>query len=249
MRRMAVLLLTVLIFLSLSAMAWAEPNVIPWPQAARSGITSPKPFTALRGRVSITGTAVHPDFWKYEVHFAPEPSAGDQWSLIGSVHESPVVDGLLEVWDTTTVPDGTYSLRLRVVRRDGNYDEYFVRQVLVANAQPTETPTPEISPTPTATPTPLPPTPTVVIELPVIPTPTPRPTPTPTPPGGPSAAVSESEEGGLLGLGRLTSQIDLNSIGKAFVLGMEYTLVAFVTVGAFFAIKRFLGWLWARIRG
>jgi len=248
MRRIAIFILITLVLVSWSGLAWAGPHPSPRPQAVRAVITSPEPFTALRGQVPISGTAIHPEFWKYEVHFAPEPSAGDQWSLIGTVHEVPVVDGVLEVWDTTTVPDGTYSLRLRVVRRDGNYEEYFVRQLLVANAQPTETPTPEISPTPTATPTPLPPTPTVVIEQPVIPTPTPRPTPTPTPSGVPGE-VSGSEEGGLWGLGQLTEQIDLNSMGKAFVLGMEYTLAAFVVVGAFFTLKRFLAWLWSRIRG
>ena len=205
--RMVASLLAALIFLSLSATAWAGPPAIPRPQAAPAVITSPQPFTPLRGRVSIFGSAAHPDLWKYEVHFAPEPSAADQWSLIGTVHESPVVDGLLEVWDTTTVPEGAYSLRLRVVRRDGNYEEVFLRQVWVANAQPTETPTPEISPTPTptetptpeisptptTTPTPLSPTPTLVIELPMISTPTPRPTPTLTPPGGAPAAVSGNE--------------------------------------------------------
>ena len=65
-----------------------------------------------------------------------------------------------------------------------------MRQVWVANAQPTQTPTPEISPTLTATPTPLPPTPTVVIQLSVIATPTPRPTPTPTLPGSPPLATA-----------------------------------------------------------
>lgn len=220
--RMVASLLAVLIFPSLSATAWAGPHALPRPQAAPAVITSPQPFTPLRGRVSISGTAVHPDLWKYEVHFAPEPGTGDQWSLIGSVHEVPVVDGLLEVWDTTTVPDGAYSLRLRVVRRDGNYEEVFLRQVWVANAQPTETPAPEVSPTPTSTPTPSPPPtvvmelpvipaptpevsptttttpmpspPTVVIEQPVTPTPTPYPTPTPMPPGDTPAAVSGHEE-------------------------------------------------------
>ena len=109
MRRMTASFLATFILLSSSATAWAGLSAIPRPQAAPVVITSPQPFTPLRGRVSISGTAVHPDFWKYELHFAPEPGIADQWSLIGSVHESPVLDGVLEVWDTTTVPDGTYS--------------------------------------------------------------------------------------------------------------------------------------------
>mgnify|MGYP006910672239 CR=1 FL=1 len=248
MRRMVVFLLIVLIFLSSSAIAWAGPRALPRPQAARAVITSPEPFTTLRGRVSISGTALHPQFQRYELYYKAEP--GESWIFIGEAHFEQVDNGLLGTWDTISLADGAYSLLLRVVRRDGNYEEYFVRQLLVANAQPTETPTPEVSPTPTETPTPLPPTPTVVVEQPVvIPTAMPQPTPTPTPEGSAPAVVSENEEGGLFGLGQLTSQIDLNSIGKAFVLGAEYALAAFVAVGLFFALKRFLGWLWARIRG
>lgn len=248
MRRTVASLLITFVLFSAPALAWAGPNALPRPQAARAVITSPEPFEALRGRVPISGTALHPQFQRYELYYKVEP--GEDWIFIGEAHFEQVADGVLGTWDTTSLPDGMYSLRLRVVRLDGNYDEAFVRQVLVANAQPTETPTPEISPTPTTTPTPLPPTPTVVIEQPVIPTRAPRPTPTPEPAeGGAPVEASEDEEGGLFGLGQLTSQIDLNSIQNAFVMGVEYTLAAFVVVGAFFALKRFLGWLWARIRG
>jgi formylglycine-generating enzyme required for sulfatase activity len=105
-------------------------------------ITSPRDRAMVRGTVSIRGTATHPEFWKYEVAYGPEPNPSDQWVLIDAVHETQVVDNVLETWDTTLVPDGNYSLRLRVVRRDGNYQEYFVREIVVANTQPTDTPSP-----------------------------------------------------------------------------------------------------------
>jgi hypothetical protein len=138
------------------------------------------------------GSATHPAFQFYKVEFAREPVVGgdEVWSIIGAIVEQPVINGQLTVWDTRQVPDGSYSLRLRVVRIDGNYDEAFVRQVVVANAQPerpTDTPTPAFTPTPTVTPTPLPPTPTIVIEQPprpterVIPGVTRTPLPTPIP--------------------------------------------------------------------
>ena len=41
------------------------------------------------------------------------------------------------------MPDGAYQLRLRVVLRDGNYHEYFVRNVSVSNTVPIATPTRE----------------------------------------------------------------------------------------------------------
>ena len=125
------------------------------------------------------------------------------------------------------------------------------RQVLIANAQPTETSTPEISPTPTDTPTPPPPTPTVVVEAPVIPTPTEQPTATPSPDETtetPAGSASE-EDGGLFGMNRLISQIDVGEIGNAFVLGVRYTLYAFAALAVYLILKRVVSWLWARIRG
>lgn len=147
-----------------------------WPgaHAQAPGITSPRDNAVVVGAVAIQGTATHPDFWKYELYYSP--MAAEQWVFIGQIHETPVINDQLEVWYSTTVPDGAYQLRLRVVRRDGNYDEYFVRNISVSNTLPTVTPTSEATPTPRATATPLPPTPTIVVEQPVLPSPTPRPT-------------------------------------------------------------------------
>jgi hypothetical protein len=143
-------------------------------------ITNPPSNAVVWGTIQITGSADYPAFQFYIIEFSPEPVTGDRWQIVGDIHEAPVIDGLLETWDTTLVPDGSYTLRLRVVRLDGNYSEFFSQQVVVANAQPTptntpaETPTPESVP-PTVTPTEVPPTPTIVIEQPVVETPTPRP--------------------------------------------------------------------------
>ena len=59
----------------------------------------------------------------------------EEWVLIGRLHETPVINGRLGIWHTTTVPGGSYKLRLRVMRRDGNYDEYFVRNIPVSNTR------------------------------------------------------------------------------------------------------------------
>ncbi len=145
-----------------------------WAGAQTPGITSPRDNAVVVGAVVIEGTAVHPEFWKYELYYSPMATEG--WVFIGQVHETPVINGQLEIWYTTTVPDGAYQLRLRVVRKDGNYDEYFVRNISVSNTVPTVTPTSEATPTRAPTATPLPPTPTIVVEQPKLSTPTPRPT-------------------------------------------------------------------------
>lgn len=142
--------------------------------AQASGIISPRDNAVIAGTVAIQGTAAHGEFWKYELYYSP--MATQEWVFIGQVHETPVVNGQLEIWYTTTVPDGAYQLRLRVVRRDGNYDEFFVRNISVSNTVPTATPTSEATPTRAFTTTPLPPTSTVVVEQPILPTATPKPT-------------------------------------------------------------------------
>jgi hypothetical protein len=177
MKRTWPLILIALILIGLSALRWGGALAAPPAQGDLALITSPQNNAIVRGLVSIQGSATHPQFQFYKVEFAREP-VNENWVIIGAIHEGQVVDGQLEVWDTTQVPDGSYTLRLRVVRLDGNYSEYSVVQVVVANAQPTETPTPAATPIPTTTPTPLPPTPTIVVEQPALPTGVPSPVPT-----------------------------------------------------------------------
>ncbi|MBN1218970.1 MAG: hypothetical protein JXM69_08580 [Anaerolineae bacterium] len=140
-------------------------------------ITDPPSNAVVQGVVQIKGSADHPAFQFYKVEFAPEPVSDDQWQIIGDLRDVPVLNGVLETWDTTLYPDGSYTLRVRVVRQDGNYSEFFSQQVVISNAQPIPTDTPEVqeTPLPTVTPTNLPPTPTIVIDQPVVDTPTPRP--------------------------------------------------------------------------
>lgn len=154
-------------------------------------ITEPTSNAVITGVVPIMGSSDHPAFQFYIIEYAPEP-ANNQWQAIGGLGNQPVINGQLAVWNTATVPDGSYTLRLRTVRQDGNYTEFFATQVVVSNTQATPTPTAEVTeePTeevqagatsdlqiviPTETPTPLPPTPTIIVEQPVVDTPTPRP--------------------------------------------------------------------------
>lgn len=160
-------------------------------------INSPASNSVVRGVVPIVGSSDHPSFQFYAIEFSPEPVTGDQWQTIGATHNTPVINGVLENWDTTTTPDGSYTLRLRTVRLDGNYTEFFAQQVVVANTQPlpTDTPTPTVvqeavPAIPLDTPTPLPPTPTIVVEQPIVDTPTPRPVETSPPLEDPAEADS-----------------------------------------------------------
>ncbi|MGD9046631.1 MAG: cytochrome c3 family protein, partial [Anaerolineae bacterium] len=93
------------------------------------------------GQVSIEGTASDPNFWKYELHYNPVPGNAALWTALpGSPFTTAVVEGELAVWDTTAVADGTYGLLLRVVRNDGNFDDYVVTGIKVVNTEPVAPP-------------------------------------------------------------------------------------------------------------
>ena len=199
------------------AVVTAEPAA----QGTIAAITSPEEQAVVRGTVPIIGTAVDANFWKYEVHYAPEPNPLDQWVLIGAIHETQVVDGLLETWETTIIPDGMYSLRLRDVNRTGNYSEIFVRGTLVANAEPTETPVPTDTPLPTATITPAA-TPTFAIPT----SPLAQPTATPT-------LVRPTQS-------TLTDLLDFSAWGQSLCLGVQLMVAVLVALILIFALRRIL---------
>ncbi len=213
-----------------------------------SRITSPQPGATLREVAIITGTATHPGFSFYKLEYALEP--GSNWVIIGETHGNQVQDGELARWDTRTVPDGSYSIRLLVVDTTGNYKESIVRQVVVANAGPagtetaTTTATPDgtgtATPTVTVTPTLLPATPTVLIEMPVLETPSPPATRPTLEVGSTTEVVVPDADSGtgdaLMGMvgGVISEVLDATGISGAFS-GLSSSVVngAMVAVGAF----------------
>ena len=81
-------------------------------------IYRPRPGSILSGPVQPLGTAYVDNFWYYKWEYRKDGL--DNWHYITGEDEA-VVDGRLGVFDTRTVPDGTYFLRLVVVDRTGNY--------------------------------------------------------------------------------------------------------------------------------
>jgi YbbR domain-containing protein len=83
-------------------------------------LTYPTMNAVLKGAVQILGSAQVDNFGYYKFEFRPEGVS--EWSFLQRFEE-PVVDGLLGVWDTTTLLPGNYWFRLVVVKKDGNYIE------------------------------------------------------------------------------------------------------------------------------
>lgn len=229
----------------LGALWWMTPVLA---QVAGNGIQKPAAGDVIAGIVAVEGSAVDPNFLRYELAFRRESPPGGDW-IVFAESDSPVSNATLALWDTTVgrnanapvFPDGVYQLRLRVVRQDYNYDEYFVASFTISNDTPTATPTITITVTIAASPaanvtplsTPLPES---------LPSLTPFPTPTPlatvanvvslSPERGHD--VEPASEGGLLGQ---IAAIDTTRFSNAFWSGVRATGVIFAALGLYLTLR------------
>jgi len=235
-RALAVEMVLVVLLFAVGSPGWAAPQ----PQV-QYFITYPTGGMAVSGVVEIRGSANHPNTqWWYDVSYAsgPEPTGDSQWVPLAQVENTPVQDGVLAVWDTTTVPDGVYTLALTVKGRDDpTYWQQFVTHLTVNNAQPVETPTPEEAPTPEPMPTAVVgPSPTpVTIEQPA--TPTPRSSPTPGEQEGeeiPTPIASADE--------RSSFALDADALRDAFWDGVLITVSLFTLWGLYLLAKASVRW-------
>lgn len=147
-----------------------------WPQTQGGetpDITSPQAGQALQGAVLVAGKTDLKGFQSADVSYSYTRGNGS-WFLIGQSREA-VEDGKLAVWDTTTITDGDYLLRVQVFMDNGSVVEKII-QVRVRNYSPIETETPQptvgsMEAKATTTPTSTPyrqPTPTHLPENPAI---------------------------------------------------------------------------------
>ena len=136
-------------------------------------ITSPQAGEVLRGEVTITGTTDIPNFFSAQLDFAYASDPTDTWFAIQTFSQ-PVADSTLTTWDTTSISDGDYILRLRVNLIDNTFQEITVPiqigndltpvtptvvPTATLNAVEVQIPTPFLlaaSPTPTTPPRPTP---------------------------------------------------------------------------------------------
>jgi hypothetical protein len=115
-------------------------------------VLSPTAGAVLQGIVTVRGKAAMEGFSALEVSFAYANDATETWFLLYE-GQQPIVEGDLAIWDTTTLPDGEYRLRVRVVLRDGQVRDVIVDGLRVRNYSPIEANTPlpsENFPSPTA---------------------------------------------------------------------------------------------------
>ncbi|MBL8163235.1 MAG: PKD domain-containing protein [Anaerolineae bacterium] len=120
------------------------PTGVPFPTLTPTPISivilSPIPGNVVASNVQILGAAIHPQFLQYQVEYGPDPNPSNLWFAATSIVQTPVLNGLLGIWNTTTTPDGIYQLRLRVTLSDGTSLATVVNNIRVQNQQPTPIP-------------------------------------------------------------------------------------------------------------
>lgn len=152
--------------------------------AQQSGITSPATGGSATGAIPIFGTATIEPFQKYELHFKDQAEGDNAYKYFDGGTEQ-INNSQLGVLQAGGFAPGVYSIRLRVVKLDGNYAEYFAQNVSINQAaqaaqaatatrltvgsvgaiatptftatplEPTETPIPTFTFTPAPQPTPI----------------------------------------------------------------------------------------------
>jgi hypothetical protein len=108
-------------------------------------ITAPLAGDVLRGEVTIIGTTDIPNFFSAQLDFAYASNPTDTWFAIQTLPQ-PVTDSTLTTWNTTSISDGSYVLRLRVNLIDNTFQEITV-PIQIGNDMTPVTPT--VAPTAT----------------------------------------------------------------------------------------------------
>lgn len=114
MKKMGLALLALLMIGAISAGAQGGDVVIDYPPSVYH----------VTGRITIYGTVNPPDLQAYFLEvtdfdaFQRSPD-GAQWTPVTLPIRNPVTNGVLAEWDTLTVVDGVYMLRLRAALRGG----------------------------------------------------------------------------------------------------------------------------------
>jgi hypothetical protein len=147
------------------------PNT-PTPDPQMIYISNPVEGSLVQDQVNITGKTEVNGFSRSEVEFSYNSNPVETWFLL-SRSDQPVKDGQLALWDSASLTDGDYSIRLRVYFTDGSWRDVTVTGIRVRNytvtqtliSTPTERMIPTTRPTGTFTPTSSPmPTPTSLPE-------------------------------------------------------------------------------------
>jgi len=95
-------------------------------------ITNPAEGEVVEGIVEISGSIPVDNFASAKLSYAYAGENVEDWFLIANI-DTPKQDDVLGVWDTTTITDGTYQIRLRVKTTSGEKLDVILSGIQVAN--------------------------------------------------------------------------------------------------------------------
>ena len=111
-----IIVLLITLLLTIGVYGQSENLMLDWDMTVNS----------VTDTIELTGTANIPEqqiFFVEVATYDPAEPVTDQWNPVVLPQFFPVVDGSLGMWDTTSVPDGIYQLRLHAV--DGDRESFF----------------------------------------------------------------------------------------------------------------------------
>jgi len=114
-----------------------EPLSVP-DDTADIAISFPPPVWVLSGSVEILGTADVLDMSNYvveyqELQFDTQSDTESKWFPASLPGSTAVRNGVVGIWNTTTVRDGLYAIRLAINTADGNVQYFRVSPLRVEN--------------------------------------------------------------------------------------------------------------------
>ena len=147
------------------AFGTAPPANAQWGTPTEVEIHSPSSGEALQGVIPIIGITSVEGLGSWEISFSYISNSRDTWFLIDEGDQA-FENEIITQWDTTTITDGDYLLRLRVYLAEDQISDALITDLRVRNytiietSLPGVTLKPDLTPTiePTATSQPLTPT-------------------------------------------------------------------------------------------
>ncbi len=103
-------------------------------------VLNPTDGQVVAGTVEIKGSVPDDDFDYAEVSYAFSDETASNWFLISRLDQT-VHDATLALWDTTTITDGIYRLKVSVHRQNGSVSELMVENIRVGNYTHYDVPT------------------------------------------------------------------------------------------------------------
>ena len=220
-----VIILLLMQLVSVMPARFQNGNMTPTLEAAQVSISAPAGGEVVQGVAEVLGFTQVPGFISAEVSFGYQNDPTHTWFLL-QASQKPIMQGTLASWDTTTISDGTYRLRLVVFLKDGSTQEAIQEGVRVRNYSPIETSTP-------MQPTPIMEVQTGQVEEAALPTETPT-----------ATALPQFQPSLQTPLVQPTNSIEINagdvqaSVTRGVLIGVGCLLVVGLYLGLKYLIKR-----------